>query len=161
MPPQKPIAFEYFAAGYRPSQIYDRVTVTKRVLYKYYQEYKRMMEGIQLEEEEENKDIELQLAAEEAEERAKQEAERLQQEANEKAVRQQQELKPLTDKLHSIEATISHHQWFPRSLPMDWLLFGNAYASPKEYQEALKKHRDALSIKVKEVKDRQVLTIGG
>ena len=157
MPSEKEKAFTLFSEGYRPHQIYDQVKVKRHTLYWYYQEWKKLQEAEGLEVEAEERNIELQVQAEEAIERAKQEA-------NERARRQQQELKPLTDKLHSIEVTISQYQWFPNNLLLAWLTFkeiNNAYSSPEQYLEALKEQRDALRIKIKEVSSRQALTVGG
>ena len=146
-------AFALFDTGLRPHQIYDKVNVKRHTLYWYFQKYQRQEEARRLELEAEERAVQRQLEAEEAVERAEQEA-------NERARRQQQELKPLTDKLHSIEMTISQYQWFPNNLLLAWLTFkeiSNAYSSPEEYLEALKRQRDALRIMIKEVSSRQAL----
>ncbi len=143
-------AFALFDTGLRPHQIYDQVKVKKHTLYWYFQKYQRQEEARRLELEEIERETEQAL---EAEERAK----ILQQEADEKATRQQQELKSLTDKLHALNITIDHYRWFPDNLLNDWLRFNRAYSSPELYLEALKRQRDALRIRIKEVSSQQAL----
>ena len=143
-------AFALFDAGLRPYQIYDRVKVKKHTLYWYFQKYQKQEEARRLELEGIERQIERQRVAEEARERAEQEA-------GERVRVQRQELKPLTDKLHAINTTLDHFQWHPDNLILDWLRFNNAYTSPEQYLEALKRQRDVLRITIKEVSSQQAL----
>jgi hypothetical protein len=151
---EKEKSFQLFDAGFRPFQIYDQVKVKKHTLYWYFQEWKKLQKARELEAEEIERETQLQLEAEER-------AEILQQEASERVNEQQRKIKQLVDKLHAIETTISQYQWFPNNLLMDWLRFkeiNNAYSGPEQYLEALKRQRDALRIRIKEVSSRQALS---
>ena len=145
---EKEKAFELFDEGYRPSEIYDEIKVKPRVLYNYYQEWKKKEEGIRLEAKEEERDIELELEAEEEQNRL----DELQREAEERARRQQQETQRLADELHGIEITLNEYQWYPDHL-VDWWSrpeVNKVYSSPEEYRRALERRRDYLRSIIKE-----------
>lgn len=139
---EKQKAFDLFDEGCRPSDIYNQIKVTHRVLYKYFQEWKKVQEGMRLEIKEEEKDTELQQEAEQAEERAK----KLQQEADEEARRKQKTIRDLRFQLMGAEGSLKHFKEHPDTL-VDWFYsqrINKVYPSPEEYLGSIERRCIAL-----------------
>ena len=111
-------AFALFDAGFRPSEIYDEVTVKKHTLYWYYQLWKKA-----------------------------QDAERLQQEAEQEVKRRQQEAGLLASELHAIEMTLDDYRRYPEHLVQWWSIhpeINRLYSTPEEYLRALERRHSYL-----------------